>query len=306
MKFQKSLLQVFFATLLLILAGCSTTSFVRIAPPLKTPENASGIYTFSFQWKSLPTGLVKGSAKAYLVINGESYLMEEDPNQAYVFLYDYQMPPFQNEAVYYFKVEYKTNIAGSVRDGEEYSATEAEETLHRVRIVSRYPIQLVSNRGPVGANITLVGRGFTPYDKIVLGDREAATTFESSTSLRFTVPQIPSGETYPVKLRTGQGDIEAGTFRVDASTISVMPQKVQITTGGAEVVIFTINMDAPEGGLLIDVTTDIPESVIMPEVVLPAGSRTVSVKLEGGRPGEGSLYVEASGFNPLTVPVTVQ
>ncbi|MDX2109900.1 MAG: IPT/TIG domain-containing protein [Verrucomicrobiota bacterium] len=292
-------------TMLALLSGCATSSFNRISPPMRTPENDSGIYSFSFKLKNTPTGLVKGTLKAQLVINGETYDMQLEAGSKNTFVYDYQMPPSQKEATYYYILSYDYTYSGSTKHIVEYSAT-GEEDLHRVRLIGRYPIQLISNRGPVGAKIALVGRGFTSFDKIVIGDREAPTQFESDTSIRFTIPPITAGQTYPVKLRTGQGDIDAGSLRVDPSMISVLPQSINLTKGGREIVIFTVNLDAPEGGLLVDVTTDVAASVVMPEVIIPAGSRTVSINLEGGEPGTGSLFVEAPGFAPVTVPISVK
>jgi hypothetical protein len=54
------------------------------------------------------------------------------------------------------------------------------------------------------------------------------------------------------------------------------------------------------------VTTDIPDSVIMPEVVVPTGSSSVTVTVQGGRPGSGSLVLKGYGAGTVTIPVTVQ
>ena len=37
---------------------------------------------------------------------------------------------------------------------------------------------------------------------------------------------------------------------------------------------------APMGGLYINVTTDIPSSVIMPEVIIPETARTVNIAVQ--------------------------
>jgi hypothetical protein len=63
---------------------------------------------------------------------------------------------------------------------------------------------------------------------------------------------------------------------------------------------------APSGGLYLNVTTDIPNSVIMPEVIIPEAARTVSISIQGGEPGTGSLYVQGAGMNELVIPITVQ
>lgn len=305
MKMQ-TLLVVLSLGFVALFSGCATNQFSRISPPLRVPENASNIYTFSFVSKSLPSTMVsRDNSRAFLVVNGQTFQMQRDPIQRNLFTFDYQMPPGQRTALYYYYLEYDYVQGGVVKRGVEYSAT-SEEDLHRVTIIDRYPIQVVSNRGPVGANVALVGRGFTPSDVVVIGDREATTKYESPNSLRFTVPSITAGQTYPVKLRTAGGDIDAGTFRVDPSIITVLPQSVNLTRNGRELLIFTINFEAPAGGLAVDVTTDVPASIIMPEVVIPAGSRTVSISVTGGEPGIGTLYVEAEGFDPVSIPVTVQ
>ena len=68
---------------------------------------------------------------------------------------------------------------------------------------------------------------------------------------------------------------------------------------------FTIPNAAPQGGLLLDVATDVPESVIMPEVVVPEGATNVVVTIQGGKPGTGALYLKGFGQGELSIPVTV-
>jgi hypothetical protein len=61
------------------------------------------------------------------------------------------------------------------------------------------------------------------------------------------------------------------------------------------------------GGQLLDVATDVPESVIMPEVVVPAGQSSVSVPVQGGKKGSGNLSLK--GYGPsgeILIPITVQ
>ena len=62
---------------------------------------------------------------------------------------------------------------------------------------------------------------------------------------------------------------------------------------------------ASAGGTLLDVTTDIADSVIMPEVIVPAGQTSVTVSIEGGRPGTGSLFLKGFVAGEVNVPVAV-
>ena len=90
-----------------------------------------------------------------------------------------------------------------------------------------------------------------------------------------------------------------GALLVNPSALSLKQgQKVNLT--------FTTPVTATAGGLLIDITTDVPESVIMPEVIVPAGSNTVTIAIEAGRPGVGSLFCKGPGVRELVIPVTVR
>ena len=66
-----------------------------------------------------------------------------------------------------------------------------------------------------------------------------------------------------------------------------------------------IPQPAPAGGLLIDVTTDVPESVVMPVVMVAAGQTSATVPIQGGKPGSGSLFFRSSaGESSIAVTVT--
>jgi hypothetical protein len=56
--------------------------------------------------------------------------------------------------------------------------------------------------------------------------------------------------------------------------------------------------------MLIDVQTDIKDSVIMPEVIVPANATSVTIPVQGGKPGTGSLFFRSSA-GESTVSVTV-
>jgi hypothetical protein len=43
----------------------------------------------------------------------------------------------------------------------------------------------------------------------------------------------------------------------------------------------------------------------MPEVVVPYGQNFVSVLVEGGKPGQGSLFLKGFGTGEIVVPLTV-
>ena len=50
------------------------------------------------------------------------------------------------------------------------------------------------------------------------------------------------------------------------------------------------------GGVVVDVKTNVPLSVIMPEALIAEGDKTVNIPIKGGQPGEGKLVISAAGF----------
>ncbi len=302
MSFPKYILIGIAAAIGFGLTGCGQT-FTNLTPS-RVAQNDSHIYSFSFTANLSDPNVVQETVRASIVIDGEQYRMERDPDGSPHFRFDYQFPPGQRRALYYYVLEYET-IKNNVRREVTRTSVYGDEDPHQIRVVNRYPIQLVTTRGPVGASVNLVGRGFSEHDQVVFGDREASTTFESSSSLRFTVPSVPADSSYPVSLRTGAADLPAGSFRVDSASFSVLPETMELGVGERQVMIIRTSFPAPSGGLPVDVTTDVPDSIIMPEVTIPQGARTVNVTVEGGDPGSGTLYVEAPGFRTTEVPVTV-
>ena len=85
----------------------------------------------------------------------------------------------------------------------------------------------------------------------------------------------------------------------------IEPDSVEVMKG--EKVSFTVETNAPVAtDLYVNVTTDIPNSVIMPEVIIKAGETSATVEIEGGDAGKGSLFVNAQGYDEVNVPIEVQ
>jgi hypothetical protein len=294
---------LFLLGVLIVLSGCST-AFQDFTPE-RIPQNPSGIYTFSFT-ADLPTSnRIEGSERAQIVINGETHEMVQSPGDDLTFSYDYKMPPGITEARYYYIVSWDYQSAGEVKTATRYSTVETGK-VYQARLINRYPIQLVNDRGPAGASIPIVGNGFTSQDVVVIGGTEALTTVHSPNSLEFVVPSLPAGRTYEVLLRTGSGDLDAGRFKIDEAALSVQPRELYLLSGQTDFLIIETENRAPLGGLLIDARTDIPDSLIMPEIIMPEGDRSVNVNITGGEPGSGILVLTVPGYAPIEVPVTVE
>lgn len=301
-KLQAFRLFVPLATALLFLAGCKT-NFHNFTPE-RIPQNPSGIYTFSFTMDRPSTSLIEESVRAEIIINGESFPMQRVDSPDITFAFDYTMPPGVTEARYYYTVTYDYQNLGNVRTATKYS-TQEEGKIFFSRLVNRYAIQLVADRGMVGSKIALVGSGFTPQDVVVIGDLEAQTEVLTPNSIEFTVPPLPASQTFPLILRTASGDLPVSDFRVDAAALTVTPDALNIPAGETEFLIFELPNPAPAGGLYLDIRTDIPTSVIMPEILIPEGARSVNVNITGGQPGTGILQVTAPGLRTVTIPVDV-
>jgi hypothetical protein len=286
------------ALVLAALAGCQNVALTNMTPS-SLPENPSGIYTFTLRVAPKTTSVVPDSITPRLVVGGESHDMKRSDASTEIFQYDYKLPQSETDLNYYYLVSYNLNGEISSRALQAYTPV-----LHSA-IVSRYVLALEVNRGPVGARIGILGRGFTPQDLVGFDGTPVRTVYESPTSLGFFVPALGSGRTYRVTLSSAAGNSAVGSIRIDSSDVSVDPASLSLSPGQKQTLTFTIANAAPAGGLLLDVTTDVPESVIMPEVVVPEGQTSVSVTVEGGKPGTGSLFLKGYGNGEVAVPVTV-
>src|SRR6185369_13385699 len=106
---------------------------------------------------------------------------------------------------YYFLVNYNIEGNGTITPHETYTE------LQHVKIVHRYVLSLEVGRGPVGARISVLGRGFTSADAIAFDGTPARTSFESPTSLSFYVPALTPGRNYSVTLQSPAGNSPVGT-----------------------------------------------------------------------------------------------
>jgi hypothetical protein len=286
------------ALALAALCGCTTVALTNLTPS-SLPANPSGIYTFTLRVTPKSATVVPDSITPRIVVGAESHDMKRSDVSTEIYEYDYKLPAYQDQIGFYYLVSYDQN--GDVIQGAHQVYT---EVLHTA-IVSRYVLSLEVNRGPVGARIGVLGRGFTPQDLVGFDGTPVRTVYESPTSLGFFVPALEPGKTYNVTISGATGNSAVGSFRIDASEVTVDPASLTLAPGQSQTLTFTVPNPAPSGGLLLDVTTDVPESVIMPEVVVPVGQTSVSIQVEGGKPGSGSLFLKGYGNGEVTIPVTV-
>jgi hypothetical protein len=281
---------------LALLTGCDTVTLTDLTPK-SMAENPSQIYTFSL--RVTPRTSTVSGVDPKIIVDGQSHNMKRSPLGENIYDFEYQLPAGRDRMAYYFLVNFNIEGSGRVAQHETYTQVET------VQIMRRYVLSLEVNRGPVGARISVLGRGFTPQDVVHFDGTPARSVYESPNSLSFFVPPVSPNRNYQVTVNGSAGNSPVGTFRVDAATVSVTPSSLSVRTGERQTLTFTIPNPAPAGGTLLDVTTDIPESVIMPEVIVPQGQTSISVTVEGGRPGNGNLFLKGFGAGELTIPMSV-
>jgi len=283
---------------LALLSGCDSVVLTNLTPA-SLPENPSQIYTITLRVTPKISTIVPGSIKPMIIVDGKNYPMNASSLGEGFYEFEYQLPAGRDELAYYFLVNYVTE------SNNMHSPHDAYTEITHAKIVHRYVLSLEVNRGPVGARVSVLGRGFTPQDIIYFDNTPTRTVFESPNALSFFVPAMGTNRNYPVMLGSTSGNSPVGTFRIDGSNVSISPSSLSLRTGEKQPLTFTVPNAAPPGGLLLDVTTDAPESVVMPEVVVPQGQNTVTVNVEGGKPGSGSLFLKGYGAGEVTIPVTV-
>lgn len=282
--------------MLLLLTGCDLT--VTNLTPDTVPANPSQIYTLTLRVTTDSNNVVSGSVQPRIIIDGQSFNLHKSPATVDLWEFEYQLPAGRMTATYYFIVDYA--VKGSNGDLPRERNTELQ-TLH---IAGRYVLRPEATRAPVGARVSVLGAGFTPADVVYFDQTPTRTVFESPASLSFFVPAVEPMRNYQLHVTGGGADLAVGTFRVDALTFQVTPDSLTLRTGEQQAVTFTIPTAAPAGGMLIDVNTDVPESIVMPEVMIAAGAMSVTVPIQGGKPGTGSLFFKSSA-GESSIPVTV-
>lgn len=284
------------AASLLLIAGCETVTLTDLTPK-SMAENPSQIYTFSLR-VTPRTNTVTGISP-HIVIDGKNHDMKPSPLGQGIYDFEYQLSGGRDQVAYYFLVNY--NVEGN----NVQTPQEAYTAVQTVQIVRRYVLSLEVNRGPVGARISVLGRGFTQQDTIAFNGQPARTEYHSPNALSFFVPPLEPNKNYNVTLSSGAGNSPVGSFRIDPSSVTVAPASLTLRTGERQILTFTLPNAAPAGGTLLDVQTDVPESVIMPEIIVPQGQTSVAVTVEGGKPGSGNLFLKGYGSGEVTIPVTV-
>ena len=285
------------ALVLMVLTGCNFT--ITNLTPDTVPQNPSQIYTITASFRPSNSQVEVKSLEPRIIIDGQSYKMTKSSVGGDIWEFEYQIPAGRASASYYFICDYTTKDGGATN--EVYSE------LQTMKIAARYIIRSEATRAPVGSRVSVLGAGFTSQDLVYFDRTPTRTVFESPSSLSFFVPAVEPGRNYKLSVMGSGLNLDVGTFRVDAISFQVSPAAVVLRPGEQQALTFTIPNPAPAGGMLIDVTTDVPASIVMPEVMVQAGQTSVTVPIQGGKPGTGSLFFKSSaGESSVSVTVSAK
>lgn len=288
------------ATLISFLFGCSNITNLT---PEKVPENPSGIYTLSMSTEVGDSNLVKGSITPFVVVDGGMLPMTEVAAEDGHRIYEceYKLPKGRESASYYYVVKFMT-ANGS---GNHVQRQIQSDLVYNLKPVSQYVSNMAFERAPIGTVVPVLGRGFNSQDKVKFGSVYADVQSITRNTINFIVPPLPAGKSYDVEIETSAGKSWVGQFKIDPSEISVSPSKLNMQSGDVVNLVFFIGFKAPEGGYKIDVKTNIPSSIVMPEVVVKEGEDRVIVPIKAASEGVGNLFLNAMGFNETVIPVRV-
>src|SRR5829696_6776657 len=166
---------------LALLAGCETVTLTDLTPK-SMAENPSHIYTFSL--RVTPRTSTVSGVTPHIVVDGQSHNMKKSALGEGIYDFEYQLPQGRESMAYYYLVNYNVEGGNGITPQETYTQVE------RVQIMHRYVVSLEVNRGPVGARISVLGRGFTPQDTVHFNGTPTRTVFESPNSISFFVPAL--------------------------------------------------------------------------------------------------------------------
>jgi hypothetical protein len=284
----------------LYLTGCSV-HIVNLTPP-KFPASPTGTYTLQALVDVSQKTVIPDSFEALIVIDGEHYSMSKQSSNNYLFEYDYQPPPKKSIVRFYYVLNYLVKNRNKAPVLKQIISD-----LHQTQLTQSTTLRLDKQRAAVDTKVTLYGSQFIQQDRVLIDGTPCETTFISSKKLQFLVPEIKPSFGYIVEVFTPRGMLKAGTLRVDAANpLRVLPKELELKLGQPKALAFMLNYPAPYGGLYIDVTTDIPDSIIMPKVLIPERARTVSITLEGKHISNGNLFINAGTLPEIVLPVTVR
>ena len=270
-------------------------------PPEFSPS-PTGTYTLKAEVTVSQRSVVQNSLEAFVVIDGEQHPMSQKLTDGYIFEYDYRPPSKKLLVNFYYILNYFVT-----KKSEAPVLEQIISDLYQARLPNSMSLQMDKDRAAVDTEVSIYGEQFTREDRILIDGTPCETIFISSGELKFIVPEIKPSFGYVVEVFTPKGMLNAGTLRVDdAHPLKILPKELALKAGQPQALVFMLNDPAPYGGLYVTATTDIPDSIYMPKILIPERTRTVSVIIEGKHIGNGNLFFKAGDLPEIVVPVTIR
>lgn len=285
---------------LLCLTGCSV-DIVNLTPPEFSPSSTSA-YTLQAQADVGRKTVIPNSLEAFVVIDGTQHRMSQKLADNYIFEYDYSPPAGKLLVNFYYILDYLV-----AQKDEPPVSQQIISDLYQTQLPNTVSLRMDKERAAVDDEVSVYGEQFTPQDRVLIDGTPCETTFISLRELKFLVPEIKPSFGYNVDVFTPKGMLKAGILRIDsAHPLRVLPRELTLEISQPQALVFMLNYPAPYGGIYVNVTTDISDSIILPKVLIPEGSRTVSVTIEGKYTSDGNLFIKAGELPEIIVPVTIR
>ena len=283
---------------MVLLSGCRTT-IDNLTPP-QLPTNSSHIYTMTMAAHIPNRDVIPQSLRPFIVIDGKRQPMKRSELGHSIFVYDYHMSKPCEKIRYYYELEY------DVGSGDKVVTKTERSQLFEFQVLVRCVLSLDVYRGIPGTKVVVLGRGFRNDDRVILGEVLAETRVHSDRMIEFIVPTVDADKNYRLSLRGSSGSIALGDFFVDLAPIYASKNTLHLRGDERQSLTFSVDYPVPANGLMLDITTDIPEDIVMPDVLIPGAARSVEAFISGNRyEASGHLFVEARGYQPLVIPVSI-
>ncbi|MDR3143617.1 MAG: hypothetical protein LBT57_02070 [Puniceicoccales bacterium] len=284
---------------LLLLSACRTT--IDNLTPARLPQNSSHVYTMTMAVHVPSRKIIPQSLRPFIVIDGKRQPMKRSELGKNIFVCDYRFPAWRDRAHYYYELEY------DIPSVWELLTRTKRSRLYEFQISNRCLLSLDAYRGISGNKVAVLGRGFRSDDRVVFDDRLATTRVPNDHMMEFIVPPVEADRNYRLTLQGSGGSLNLGDFFVDPAPIYASPETLQLSGSERQDIAFRVDHPVPSSGLYLNVTTDIPEDIVMPEVAIPGGQCSVNTQISGmGYQAKGSLFIAAPGYQLLVIPVNVE
>ncbi|MDR0727822.1 MAG: IPT/TIG domain-containing protein [Puniceicoccales bacterium] len=281
---------------LVCFSGCAHVH-IKNATPEVLPVNASGVYPLAMDFSVLNSGVNERSIVARVCVDGRAFPMKRVTRGHYS--YEYRMPADRVSVPYFFEVNYSRQTDAGLQHVHEKSPT------YQLSLSDHYALGMDTQRGTPGTVVTVIGRGFREGDTIYVDDQAVETKCVSSTALRFRIPPLAADRRYSVELGNAKETLPVGKIFVDRGIIKTSPRALEIPVGKSAELVIGLSCSAPGDGVEIDVTTDIPDAVVVPDMFVRNGKSSTTVAIEGVEPARGTLFLRADGFMETAVPIVI-